>query len=54
MDWPVNVIVQQRNGRLVVTDVLGTVKMGEGDEVRLGGGEVADGLWGVCGLMERA
>ena len=31
---------------------LGLVKAREGDFVRLGGGETATGVWGVCGMFE--
>jgi hypothetical protein len=49
--WPDGHRLEERDGRLVDVDLFGTVKAGEGDRVRLGGGE-AYGVWGVCGLLE--
>jgi len=49
--WPSGHRLEERDGRLVVVDFSGTVKAGEGDSVRLGGGEVT-GVWVVCGLLE--
>jgi hypothetical protein len=50
--WPAGHRVENRDGRLVVVDFFGTIKAGEGDSVRLGGGETQTGVWGVCGLLE--
>jgi hypothetical protein len=50
--WPAGFRLEHHDGRLVVVDVLGTAKAGEGDHVRLGGGETTAGTWGVCGLVE--
>ena len=50
--WPTGHRVEERDGRLVVVDFFGTLKAGEGDSIRLGGGEVQTGVWGVCGLLE--
>jgi hypothetical protein len=50
--WPSGYRLEERDGRLVAVDLFGTVKAGEGDAIRLGGGEIADGTWGVCGLVE--
>ena len=50
--WPEGHRLEERDGRLVVVDVFGTIKAGEGDSVRLGGGEGPTGVWGVCGLLE--
>jgi hypothetical protein len=50
--WPAGHRVENRDGRLVVVDLFGTVKAGEGDWIRLGGGETESGTWGVCGLLE--
>ena len=52
IQWPAGHRVDDRDGRLVVVDGFGTVKAGEGDAVRLGGGETASGVWAVCGLLE--
>jgi len=52
--WPDWHHVEERDGRLVVVDVFGAVKAGEGDAVNLGGGEAGDGTWAVCGLLEVA
>ena len=46
--------VVERDGTLVVVDWLGVVKAREGEYVRMGGGEVATGVWGICGLFEVA
>ena len=50
--WPAGIVVRDVEGRLVVADLLGTVKAREGDAVRLGGGMTADNKIGVCGLIE--
>jgi hypothetical protein len=50
--WPTGHRLEERDGRLVVVDFFGTLKAGEGDAVRLGGGETQNGVWGVCGLLE--
>ena len=50
--WPSGHRLEERDGRLVVVDFFGTMKAGEGDAVRLGGGETQNGVWGVCGLLE--
>ena len=50
--WPAGHRLEERDGRLVVVDFFGTVKAGEGDAIRLGGGEDQAGVWGVCGLLE--
>jgi hypothetical protein len=52
--WPAGHRLEQRDGRLVDVDFFGTVQAGEGDSVRLGGGEAQTGVWGVCGLIEVA
>ena len=44
--------VRDDGGTLVVVDWLGIVKAREGDFVRLGGGESAPGVWGLCGMFE--
>jgi len=46
--------VRDDGGTLVVVDWLGIVRAREGEFVRLGGGEVETGVWGVCGLFEVA
>ena len=50
--WPSGHRVESQDGRLVVVDLIGTVKAGEGDWIRLGGGENPTGTWVVCGLLE--
>jgi hypothetical protein len=50
--WPSGYRYQILDGRMIVVDPGGTPRAGEGDEVRLGGGESADHVWGVCGLLE--
>jgi hypothetical protein len=50
--WEFGYGVRRDASGLVLTDLLGTVKAREGDWVRVGGGEVADGTWGACGLFE--
>ena len=52
--WPAGYRLEERDGHLVAVDIFGTVKAGEGDAVRLGGGEISDRTWGVCGLVEVA
>src|SRR5258708_3875900 len=41
--WPAGHRLEERDGRLVVVDFFGTAKAGEGDWIRLGGGEKEPG-----------
>jgi hypothetical protein len=50
--WPDGHSVHEQDGRLVVSDLFGTVKAAERDAVRLGGGETSSGVSAVCGLIE--
>jgi hypothetical protein len=50
--WPSGLGVHKDGDTLVIADFLGSVKAREGDFVRLGGGELEDGLWGACGMFE--
>jgi hypothetical protein len=50
--WPGGFGVHKDGDTLVIADLLGSVKAREGDFVRLGGGELEDGLWGACGMFE--
>ena len=52
IQWPGGHRVENRDGRLAIVDLFGTVKAGEGDWIRLGGGESEPGTWAVCGLLE--
>ena len=44
--------VQEDDGELVIVDWLGLVKAREGDFVSLGGGEIDNGIWGICGKFD--
>jgi hypothetical protein len=50
--WPSGIGVHQDGDTLVIADFFGSVKAREGDFVRLGGGELEDGLWGACETIE--
>jgi hypothetical protein len=50
--WPSGYGVHKDGDTLVIADFFGSVKAREGDFVRLGGGELEDGLWGSCGTFE--
>jgi hypothetical protein len=52
--WPDGYNVRTVNGRVVVTDVFGGVKAGDGDRVGIGGGVASQDemLWGACGNMD--
>ena len=54
--WPDGYSEQTVNGRVVVTDVFGGIKAGDGDRVGIGGGvEVEtpnEKRWGACGNMD--
>lgn len=52
--WPSVYRLEEDGGRLVVVDPAGNVMAGEGDSVRLGGGESGSGEWVVCGAVEVA
>lgn len=49
--WPFGYGVREEAGRLVVTDIFGSIKAREGDTVHLGGGMVGpdEQAFGVCG-----
>lgn len=52
IDWPFGYGSRSEGGRLLLTDLLGSVIAGEGDHVRLPGGETrSGGPWGVCGQI---
>ena len=54
--WPAGYSVRTVNGRVVVTDIFGGIKAGDGDRVAIGGGvDVETGdekRWGACGNMD--
>ena len=55
VDWAhSNHRVIERDGTLNVIDWLGVVRAREGEFVRMGGGEVETGVWGICGSFEVA
>ena len=50
--WPPGYGVHKDGDALVIADFFGSVKARDGDFVRLGGGELEDGLWGACDMFE--
>jgi hypothetical protein len=50
--WPSGLGLHRDGDTLVIADFFGSVKAREGDFVRLGGGELEDGLWGACDTIE--
>ena len=50
--WPSGYGVHKDGDALVIADFFGSVKAREGDFVRLGGGELEDGMWGACDIFE--
>jgi hypothetical protein len=54
LQWSGGYSVADRDGRLVVEDVFGSVKAAEGDAVALGGGLRPDDVWVVCSFVDVA
>ena len=52
LQWSGGYSVQEVDGRLVVKDVVGSVKAREADVVALGGGLRPDDVWVVCGSVD--
>lgn len=50
--WPFGYGVRRDGDVLVLTNLVGGVEAREGDHIELGGGEVADGVFGVCGPIK--
>jgi hypothetical protein len=50
--WPFGYSVRRDGDVLVLTNIVGGVEAREGDHVELGGGEIADGVFGVCGQIK--
>ena len=50
--WPSGYRYEILDGRMIVVDPGGAARAGEGDQVRLGGGESADHVWVECGPIE--
>lgn len=50
--WPFGYSVRRDGDVLALTNIVGGVEAREGDHVELGGGEIADGVFGVCGQIK--